>query len=117
MSDIKTRVQGIDPNVKARNYDEVAKPTGNIYESLNVIAKRAEQLNNELKSELNEKLEEFASVSDAIEEVLENKEQIEISKFYERLPNPSLIATIEFLDDELEYRFPEEEGDEEVIED
>jgi DNA-directed RNA polymerase subunit K/omega len=110
MSDIKTRVQGIDPNVKARNYDEIALPTGNIYESLKIIACRAEQLNNELKSELNEKLEEFASVSDAIEEVLENKEQIEISKFYERLPNPSLIATEEFLAEELEYRFPDEEN-------
>jgi DNA-directed RNA polymerase subunit K/omega len=112
MSDIKTRVQGLDPNVDARDMQDMAQRTGNIYESLNVIARRSRQLSIELKKELHQKLEEFASSSDTIEEISENKEQIEISKFYERLPNPALIATNEFLKDELYYRYNEKRNDE-----
>ena len=88
MSDIKTKVQGLDPNVQARDIEAVVAGTGNIYESLNVVTKRARQLSVDLKHELNTKLQEFTINSDTIEEVQENKEQIEISKFYERLPNP-----------------------------
>jgi DNA-directed RNA polymerase subunit K/omega len=104
MTDLKTKAQGIDPNVHARDIHSLANRTGNAYKSLNVIAARARQLSQELRNELHKKLEEFATVTDTIEEVHENKEQIEISKFYERLPNPTIIAFQEFMDDELEYR-------------
>ena len=92
MSDIKSKVQNIDPNVQARNLETLTDETNNIYKTINVIATRARHLNDEIKSELYNKLEEFAAVTDTIEEVMENKEQIEISKFYERLPNPAVIA-------------------------
>lgn len=105
MSDIKNKVQGLDPNVRARDVHAMANKTANIYETLNIISKRARQLAVDLKHELNTKLEEFAVSSDTIEEITENKEQIEISKFYERLPNPVIIATEEFLNDELYYRY------------
>lgn len=105
MSDIKNKVQGLDPNVRARDIGEMVNDTNNVYEALNIITKRARQLAVDLKYELHNKLEEFAVSSDTIEEVSENKEQIEISKFYERLPNPVIIATEEFLNDELFYRY------------
>lgn len=107
MSDIKNKVQGLDPNVKARDVKSMSETTGNIYEALAIITKRAKQLNVDLKHELHNKLEEFAISSDTIEEVNENKEQIEISKFYERLPNPVVIATEEYLNEELYYRYNE----------
>jgi DNA-directed RNA polymerase subunit K/omega len=105
MSDIKTKVQGLDPNLRARNIIEMASKTGNVYEALAVITKRSKLLSRDLKHELHQKLEEFAVTPDAIEEIHENKEQIEISKFYERLPNPTLIATEEFLEDKLEFKY------------
>ncbi len=105
MADIKTKVQGIDPNLKARDLSSLAKKTTNVYESIAVIAKRAEQLNVDLKIELHGKLEEFAISTDTIEEIQENKEQIEISKFYEKLPNPAVIATQEFISDKLEFEY------------
>jgi DNA-directed RNA polymerase subunit K/omega len=105
MSDIKNKVQGLDPNVRARDIGQLVGGTNNVYESLNIITKRARQLAVDLKYELHNKLEEFAVSSDTIEEVSENKEQIEISKFYERLPNPVIIATEEFLSDELFFRY------------
>ncbi len=104
MSDIKTQVQGLDPNVKARDVHGMSSETGNIYETLVVVAKRARQLSVDLKHELHNKLEEFAVSTDTIEEINENKEQIEISKFYERLPNPVIIATEEYIDGKLYYR-------------
>lgn len=104
MSDIKSKVQSIDPNVSARDIKGIAATTGNIYEVLNVISKRAGNLSQDLKIELHSKLDEFATTSDAIEEVHENKEQIEISKFYERLPNPAIIAFTEYMNGELEFR-------------
>ncbi|HRG66126.1 MAG TPA: DNA-directed RNA polymerase subunit omega, partial [Saprospiraceae bacterium] len=93
MTDIKNKVQNLDPNVKARNIKEMVRPTGNMFEALVAISKRANQISNQLKRELHTKLEEFSVTSDTIEEIHENKEQIEISKFYERLPNPAIIAT------------------------
>lgn len=105
MSDIKTRAQSLSPNVSARDIQEVVKDTGNIYETLSIVNRRARQLAVDLKHELDQKLQEFAEVSDTIEEVTENKEQIEISKFYEKLPNPVLIAMREYLDDELYHRY------------
>lgn len=107
MTDIKSRVQGLDPNIRARNIKKLSKETGNIYETLNIISKRANHLVGEIKHELNKKLEEFAISSDTIEEISENKEQIEISKFYERLPNPAIIATEEYNKGELFHKYKE----------
>lgn len=107
MSDIKNKVQGLDPNVRARDVHKMSSETENIYETLAIISKRARQLSVDLKHELNNKLEEFAVSSDTIEEITENKEQIEISKFYERLPNPVIIATEEYNNGELYHRYNE----------
>jgi DNA-directed RNA polymerase subunit K/omega len=109
MSDIKSKVQSLDPNVTARDILGLVKDTDNIYETLSIMNKRAKQLSIDLKHELNTKLQEFSSTTDAIEEIQENKEQIEISKFYERLPNPSVIAIDEFQKGELHYRYPADE--------
>jgi DNA-directed RNA polymerase subunit K/omega len=104
MSDIKSKVQNIDPNVKARNIGDLVRPTGNMYEALVGVSKRAMQISDKIKKELHNKLEEFSVASDTIEEIHENKEQIEISKFYERLPNPAIIATEEYLNGELAFK-------------
>jgi len=106
-TDIKSKVQGLDPNVKARDIKSISAQTANIYESITVITKRAEQISIEIKNELHGKLDEFASTSETIEEILENKEQIEISKFYERLPNPVIIATQEFINGNLTFEYHE----------
>jgi DNA-directed RNA polymerase subunit K/omega len=108
MSDIKSKAQGLDPNVQPRDIGELVDKTGNVYESIAVISKRARQISSDLKWEIQRKLEEFAVSSDTIEEVQENKEQIEISKFYERLPNTPIIASHEFLHDELQWRMVDE---------
>lgn len=113
MSDIKTQAQGLDPNVSARDMSQLTDSSRNIYETLSIISKRARQLAVDLKHELNQKLEEFAVPTETIEEVVENKEQIEISKFYERLPNPVIIATQEFMDGELYHRYNEKRKREE----
>ncbi len=116
MTTIKEKAHGLDPNLTARDVAGLANQTGNIYKSLAIISARARQLSNDMKEELHQKLEEFATVSDTIEEIHENKEQIEISKFYERLPNPSLIALHEFENEELEHKplgVPEEDDAEE----
>lgn len=105
MSDLRNKVQGINPDLKARDVHEFSRKADNVYEAINIMSKRARLLASDLKIELNSKLEDFAVTSDRIEEILENKEQIEISKFYERLPSPSLIATDEFLNDQLEFRY------------
>lgn len=115
MSDIKNKVQGIDPNVKARDIKAMSEKIGNLYEAISIISKRANQLNMEVKRELQSKLEEFAVSSDTIEEVHENKEQIEISKFYEKLPNPALLATEEFLHNRLSYRYGEIQAPEDAL--
>jgi DNA-directed RNA polymerase subunit K/omega len=113
MADIKTKVQGLDPNVRARDVEGMTTNTENIYEALAVITKRSRQLAVDLKHELHQKLEEFAVSTDAIEEISENKEQIEISKFYERLPNPVIIATEEFLGEDLHFYYKERRNKEE----
>src|SRR5574344_125712 len=97
-----------------RDVQLLEKRTNNIYESIAIIAKRADQIERDLKTELNSKLEEFASVNDTLEETFENREQIEISKFYEKLPNPVLIAIQEYLDDQIYFRKPETEEDEDI---
>ncbi len=108
MSDIKSRVQGLEPNCGARDIHEMIKDTKNVYRSIVIISKRAKQISVDLKHELHNKLEEFAVNTDTIEEIHENKEQIEISKFYERLPNPVLIASDEFSNGEVHYHDREE---------
>lgn len=91
-------------NVETRNLVDLKEKTGNIYGSIAIIAKRANQINISLKEELHNKLEEFATHTDSLEEIHENKEQIEISKAYERMPNPALLATQEFIDDKVYFR-------------
>lgn len=86
--------------------------TGNIYEAVSIMSKRANQISTEMKEELSAKLQEFSSHSDNLEEIFENREQIEISKFYEKLPKPSLIAVQEFLEEKIYYRNPSAKGSE-----
>jgi DNA-directed RNA polymerase subunit K/omega len=100
---------GTTSNVETRNLQDMKAKTGNVYESISIIAKRAGQINISLKEELHTKLEEFASHTDSLEEIHENKEQIEISRAYERMPNPSLLATQEFMDDKVYFRKQEDE--------
>ena len=110
MSDIKSKVQSLDPNIRARNIRQFVGKTNNIYESLVAISNRAEEIAVDLKEELHGKLQDFSITTETIEEVQENKEQIEISKFYERLPNPVTIATEEFMKGQLVINYVEEEG-------
>ena len=102
--------KNIPNNTITRKLVDLDKDTGNIYESINIIARRANQISTELKAELTRKLADFSSPTDTMEETFENREQIEISRYYERLPKPTIIATEEFLDGELYYR---EGGDKE----
>jgi len=92
-----------------RDLSELDAQTGNIYETVAIVAKRANQISVEIKQELNSKLDEFANYSDNLEEVFENREQIEISKYYERLPKPALIALQEFVEGNIYYRNPSKE--------
>jgi DNA-directed RNA polymerase subunit K/omega len=96
-------------NIETRDVNELKNRTGNLYESIAIIAKRANQINISVKEELHNKLEEFASHTDSLEEIHENKEQIEISRAYERMPNPALLATQEFMDSKIYHRKNEEQ--------
>ena len=93
-------------NTVTRDIMDLCDETGNIYESVAIIGKRANQISLDIKNELSKKLQEFASVSDNLDEVFENREQIEISRFYEKLPKPSLIATQEFVEGKIYFRNP-----------
>lgn len=106
MSDLKNTQAPVTTITFNRN--EIDKKTDNIYEAISIVAKRAEQINTEIKKELLEKLEEFATYNDSLEEVFENKEQIEVSKFFERLPKPHALALQEWLEDKIYYRYLEE---------
>lgn len=97
-----------------RNIPEFDRKTGNIYESLVVISKRANQIASEMKEELNIKLSEFNSSTDNLEEIFENREQIEISKYYERLPKPGLIAIQEYTENKIYYRNPAKDTGENI---
>jgi DNA-directed RNA polymerase subunit K/omega len=108
MVDFK-KTKGVPSTTVTRNIHDLDKQTGNVYQSVMVIAKRANQIAEEIKEELDKKLEEFSSYTDNLEEVFENQEQIEISKFYEKLPKPTLYAIEEFLNGELEFEIPDEE--------
>ena len=92
-----------------RKTSDFVKQTGNIYESVAILSKRANQIGLEMKEELNQKVSEFTTTSDSLEEVFENREQIEIAKYYEHLPKPTLIAIQEFLSKEVYFRNPAKE--------
>ena len=100
----------VNPSIITRDLDKIADKSGNIYESINIVGQRAKQISSTLKEELNNKLSEFASTVDNLEEVFENKEQIEISKFYERMPKPTSLAMEEFMDGKIHHRYPSQEG-------
>ena len=91
-------------NTITYNKNVIEESTGNVYEAITIIAKRANQINTEIKKELIEKLDEFATYNDSLEEVFENKEQIEVSKFYEKLPKPHALAVQEWLDGKIYYK-------------
>jgi DNA-directed RNA polymerase subunit K/omega len=99
----------LDPSIITRDLNVLAKDTENIYESVTVISKRARQISAKVKEELSSKLAEFATTVDNLEEIFENREQIEISRFYERMPKSTIVATEEYLDGELTFRYPEVE--------
>ncbi len=97
-------------NTVTRDIMNLCEETGNIYETIAIIGKRANQISSDIKQELSKKLQEFASSTDNLDEVFENREQIEISRYYEKLPKPTLIATQEFIDGKIYYRNPAEEA-------
>ncbi|WPP52477.1 DNA-directed RNA polymerase subunit omega [Catalinimonas niigatensis] len=101
----------IPASIVTRDMDKIADVTGNVYESVSIISKRARQISVAMKEELNGKLAEFASTVDNLEEVFENREQIEISRFYERMPKPTSMAIEEFIDGEVGFRRLEEEDE------
>ena len=96
-------------STKTINRNQFDQPTNNIYEAISIVAKRAVQINSEIKKELLEKLEEFSTDSDGLEEIFENKEQIEVSRFYERLPKAHALAVEEWLNNKIYYRNTDEE--------
>jgi DNA-directed RNA polymerase subunit K/omega len=101
----RIKMTQINPLIETQNMERMAKKTQNTYESIAVVSRRANQIAADLKQELHSKLEDFASHTDTLEEIHENREQIEISKFYEKLPHPTILATKEFQDDQLNYRY------------
>ena len=100
----KEEAKSMSAYIETRNLDDLAARTGNIYKSINVISARSSQMNSKLKEELHRKLEEFASATDNLEEVFENREQIEISRYYEKLPKTTIMALQEFLNDETYFK-------------
>jgi DNA-directed RNA polymerase subunit K/omega len=109
MSTNKKLVSSLNPLIETRDVAAIKEKTGNIYESIVVASKRANQINITLKEELHRKLDDFANHTDTLEEVHENKEQIEISRFYERMANPALQSLGEFMTDKIYYRKKEQE--------
>ena len=107
MTDIKNSDAPINTTTIDKNL--IDKPTDNIYEAISIISKRANQINNDIKKELLEKLDEFATYNDSLEEIFENKEQIEVSKFYEKLPKPHALAIQEWLESKIYYRNTKDE--------
>jgi DNA-directed RNA polymerase subunit K/omega len=104
----KLLINTTNPSIEARDLKQIEAKTGNLYESISIIAKRANQINTKIKDELHRKLEEFGSLNDNLEEISENKEQIEISRFYERMANPAIQATNELLSDKIFFKKREE---------
>ena len=92
-----------------RNLRDMENPLGNVYETIVVLSKRSNQINSELNEELSQKLDEFASTTDNLEEIFENREQIEVSRFYERLPKPGAMSMQEYEEDKIYWRKPDSE--------
>ncbi|MDX2002557.1 MAG: DNA-directed RNA polymerase subunit omega [Chitinophagales bacterium] len=105
----KQNIANLSPTIETRDLNEMSRKTGNLYEAIAIINKRAKQINVKTREELHAKLNEFASATDNLEEVFENREQIEISKYYEKLPSAQIIALEEFMTDEVYFRKPTEE--------
>ena len=99
-----------DPEAITRDTRKFSEQTSNIYETVVIISKRANQISLELKDELGKKIEEFATTNDNLEEVFENKEQIEIARYYERMPKPTLISVNEYLNDQVYFRNPHKDS-------
>ena len=97
-------------NIETYDRNVIDKSTDNIYEAISIISKRSEQINSDIRTELIDKLEEFATYNDSLEEIFENKEQIEVSKFYERLPKPHALAIQEWLENKIYHRNSSEES-------
>lgn len=106
----KIKMTQISPLIETQNLEEMASHTGNVYQAIVTVSKRANQISKELKEELHSKLEDFASHTDNLEEIHENREQIEISKFYEKLPHPTLLATKEYQEGQITTRLVEQEA-------
>lgn len=100
----------VNTNTTTRDINDLYKPTGNLYESVVILSKRANQIGLEMKEELDRKISEFATPTDNLEEIFENREQIEIARFYEQLPKPTLISISEFLKNKIYYRNPAKEA-------
>lgn len=98
-------------NTVTRDKNKIDAPTDNLYEALAILSKRADQIGDDIKQELHEKLEEFATQNDSLEEIFENKEQIEVSRYYESLPKPTAMAMDEWLNDEVYFRRQDQEAD------
>lgn len=98
-----------DKTTRTHNTNKIDAATDNVYEALTIVAKRAEQINDDTREELHAKLQEFASSTESLEEIFENKEQIEVSRFYESLPKPTALALQEWLEDRIYFRREEEE--------
>lgn len=107
MTDIKNSEAPINTTTIDKNI--IDAPTNNIYEAISIISKRANQINGDIKKELLEKLDEFATYNDSLEEIFENKEQIEVSKFYEKLPKPHSLAVQEWIENKIYYRNTQDE--------
>ena len=104
----KLLINTTNPTIEARDLQILQDKTGNIYQTIAIVAKRANQINSKIKDELHRKLEEFGSLNDNLEEISENKEQIEISRFYERMANPAIQATHELLNDKIYFKHKED---------
>lgn len=109
MSTLTAADMAVSPFIQNRRLDLLASKTGNVYRSIVVIGKRANQLSSGLREELHAKLQEFAPTTDNLEEVFENREQIEISRYYESMPHPTVVATSQFLSDQVYWRDPSQE--------
>ena len=108
--DLKSTEAALTTKTYDRN--EIDASTGNIYESISIMARRAVQINEDIKTELFEKLEEFATPTENLEEIFENKEQIEVSKFYEKLPKPHAIAIEQWLQEKIYFRHTDSDASE-----
>lgn len=108
---MENKRQGVPDSTITRDLSQLSAPTGNIYETVVIVAKRANQIAVEEKKELNSRLEEFSNFADTLEETFENREQIEISRHYERLPKATLVAVKEFEEGEIAYKMVKKEDD------